>query len=176
MDAEKMRAEAKAINEITEILLTLEPDSVTNILEYFRKQFQVRPPRQGVPAASEIEIRSEETVKFDSFDELFDAARPVTSVDKALVAAYWFQVVQGYEDLEGFQLNRELKNLGHQSNNITRDLESLRNREPRYLNQIRKEGSTKQARKRYKLTREGIRAVERLLRQQTQSEDGQLES
>ena len=99
---------------------------------------------------------------FGGFHELFDAANPGTSVEKVLVAAYWFQVGQKNEDLDSTELNRALKNLGHPSSNITRDLDALINRTPRLVMQVSK-GPTKSARKRYKLTREGIRAVERLV-------------
>jgi hypothetical protein len=84
-------------------------------------------------------------------------------LEKVLVVAYWFQVIQGQDDWDSFAINTELKHLGHPSTNITRDLDSLMNRAPRLVLQVRKDGTTKQARKRYKLTREGVRAVEKLL-------------
>ena len=80
-----------------------------------------------------------------------------------LAVAYWFQVQQGQEEWDSFVVHKELKHLGHQSTNITRDLGVLMNRTPRLVMQVRKAGSTKQARKRYKLTREGIRGVEKMI-------------
>ena len=100
---------------------------------------------------------------FNSYADLVDAAQPATGLDRILVLAYWFQVVQEHEDLDAQTINSELKNLGHPSLNITRDMESLIGRVPKMMLQVRKEGTTKQARKRYKLTREGIRAVDRML-------------
>jgi DNA-binding PadR family transcriptional regulator len=99
-----------------------------------------------------------------NFRKLLDAANPPSGHDKALVVGYWFQVIQKQDDLDGFQLNKELKNLGHPSTNITRDLDSLINRTPRFATKVRKEGNSKPARKKYKLTHEGIKAVDRMLR------------
>ncbi len=95
--------------------------------------------------------------------DLFDSAQAESGLDKVLVVAYWFQVSQRQDDWDSFAVNTELKHLGHPSTNITRDLDSLMKRSPRLVLQVRKDGTTRQARKRYKLTREGVRAVEKML-------------
>ena len=69
----------------------------------------------------------------------------------------------GQDDWDSQNVNTELKHLGHPSTNITRDLDQLMGRTPKLVLQTRKEGSTRQARRRYKLTREGMRIVEKLL-------------
>ena len=45
--------------------------------------------------------------------ELFDNTKPQTNGEKALVAGYWIQVVQGVEELTAHAINSELKHLGH---------------------------------------------------------------
>lgn len=100
---------------------------------------------------------------FASIADLFDAAAPGTGLQKILVAGYWFQVCQSTDDFDSQSLNTELKHLGYPSKNITRDMDSLANRVPKLILQTRKEGTAKQARKKFKLTREGLRIVERLL-------------
>jgi hypothetical protein len=57
-------------------------------------------------------------------------------------------------------LNRELKNLGHEVGNITRALQGNIDEKPALVLQLRKSGGTKQARKIYKLSVAGIKAVE----------------
>ena len=84
-------------------------------------------------------------------------------MDKILVAAYWFQVVKEEPDFDSLSLNSELKQLGHPSANITRDMVSLVNRTPKLVIQTRKEGNTQQARKRFRLTRKGVKVVDALL-------------
>jgi hypothetical protein len=158
-----MDVEIKAMAAISTALQGLEPEAIRRVLKWATDRYQVKPA--SPPAAEFVDrpLLGSPPTAFNEFSELFDAANPTTNVDKALVAAYWFQVVQQHDDLDSQQLNNELKHLGHPSANITRDLDSLINRSPRWLMQTRKQGTTKQARKRYKLTREGIRAVEKLL-------------
>jgi hypothetical protein len=156
-----MDTEIKAMQTISTALQELEPDAVRRVLKWANERFLVRaasPPLEigavssGIPPAM-----------YNEFSDLFDAANPTTDVDKALVAGYWFQVHQKHEELDSHQMNNELKHLGHPSGNITRALDNLMSRSPRLVMQTRKDGATKQARKRYKLTREGIRAVEKML-------------
>lgn len=154
---DELDLEIKAIADITKALSQLEPDAVQRVLKYVTQRYQAKPVVTAINS-------------FAEFHELFEAANPSSGPDKALVAAYWYQVILGHEDPDGFIINKELKNLGHQSNNITRDLDALMRRSPRLM-LVRKEGSSKQARKRYKLTREGIRAVEKMVSAPKTSDD-----
>jgi hypothetical protein len=54
-----------------------------------------------------------EAPTFEHFAELFATAQPKTNEDKALVAAYWLQVIKGYEKWQSTALQKELRNLGH---------------------------------------------------------------
>jgi len=56
-----------------------------------------------------------------------------------------------------------LRHLGYAAGNITSALAQLIGGKPQLAIQTHKSGSSKQARKRYRLTNEGLRAVERLL-------------
>ena len=94
--------------------------------------------------------------------EYFNGAQAGTSAEKALVVGAWFQQVQGITDFDGASVNRELKNLGHPSTNITRDFDDLMARKPKLVVQTRKSGSTKQARKLYRVTHEGLMDVSRM--------------
>ena len=103
--------------------------------------------------------------QFPDFPALFSAASPTTDPERALVAGYWFQVVRGLDDLHGQKLNDELKNMGHRIGNVTDALSSLITRRPALVIQTRKSGTSRQARKKYRLTTEGIRAVEQMFAQ-----------
>jgi len=115
--------------------------------------------------------RQPEVPGFADLADLVDAAKPATGLDRILVGAYWFQVAQQHDDFDSQTLNTELKHMGYPSGNITRDLDSLINRVPKLVIQTRKEGTSKQARKRFRLTREGVRAVENMLRGQHGAEE-----
>lgn len=155
--------EIKAMSEIANALSVLEPETINRVLKWAFDRYQVKlsPPIAPLPKErSEKEfVRGE----FADFASLFDAVNPQLAIERALVAAYWFQVIESNDDFDSQTLNRELKNLGHPSTNITRDLDILISKTPRLAMQLRKSGSSKQARKTYKLTTEGIRAVERMI-------------
>jgi len=77
-----------------------------------------------------------------------------------LVVAYWKQAIEGAESFEAFPVSKELKHMGHGVANITRALDVLIKSSPKLVLQVAKSGKSQQARKRYKVTREGIRRVQ----------------
>lgn len=160
-----MDPEVKAMADIVTALEGRDEQTIARVLKWAVQRYQV--PIGELSAKEDMpphdQVRSRLPKQVEDFHELFEACNPSTATDRALVAAYWFQVVKGQDTLDSQQLNSELKNLGHQSSNITRDLDSLIGRNPSQIIQVRKDGKSKQARKRYRLTREGIKAVEGML-------------
>ncbi len=96
---------------------------------------------------------------FDTFADLFNAVSPATNADKALVAGYWLQVLEGNEQFASQAVNKLLQNLGHSLANVTDAFNQLGAKKPRLAIQTRKSGKSQQARKQYKLTQAGIDAV-----------------
>jgi hypothetical protein len=96
---------------------------------------------------------------YGAFAELFDAASPNTEKEKALVAAYWMQICESSPSFPAQSLNDLLKDLGHRIGNITEALTALKNERPALVLQLKKSGSSRQARKIYKLTQEGAKRV-----------------
>ena len=94
---------------------------------------------------------------------MFAAANPESGTDKALMVAYWFQVLNGQADVDSFDVNKELKHLGHGALNITRAFDHLMEAKPQLVIQKRKSGKAKQARKKYRVTAEGISRVKQLM-------------
>jgi hypothetical protein len=92
-----------------------------------------------------------------------DAADPKTDRARALVAGYWQQVCEGQPSFAAQSLNTNLKNLGYRLSNITVSLEGLKSDRPALVLQLKKDGTSRQARKTYKLTHEGIRRVETMI-------------
>jgi len=107
--------------------------------------------------------QAKQAKRWESLPELFSAVTLGSDAERALVVAYWMQKVQGESDFDGFTINKELRHLGYAASNITSALTQLIVRKPQLAIQTHKSGSSKQARKRYRLTNEGLRAVERLL-------------
>lgn len=124
----------------------------------------LRGSQTGGLGSSSVEAEGSSTeVEFEDVSDLFDTANPGTDSEKALIVGYWLQEFEGRDQLEAQQINNELKNLGHGVNNITSAFTDLMNRQPRLVRQVSKSGSARQARKKYKITREGVRRVQAMI-------------
>jgi hypothetical protein len=100
---------------------------------------------------------------FASLADLYVATDPSGEKEKALVAAYWHQVIQQEPDFTSFQVNKELKDLGHSIGSINKVFDRLMAQKPQLVVQLKKTGTAKQGRKRYKLTKAGIEGVKSML-------------
>jgi hypothetical protein len=164
-------AEVRAMGAVADALKGLDRDAVARVLQWAAGSFgaTVAVGKQGTVlsggAKQDPQNASSESVAaaFESLADLYAATQPKVDSDRALVAGYWFQFKEGQEDFASQTLNTALKNLGHGVSNITSALEALKGQSPALVMQIRKSGTSKQARKKYKLTAAGKRAIERLL-------------
>lgn len=154
--------EIKAMGDVAKALEELTEDQRRNVLLYINARFKGQVQARG-PVAPEG--NGEQPPKFDSVGEFFDAVNPQTEADRVLAVAYWVQVVEGAADFESFPVNKHLKQMGQDVSNITRALDSMIEQTPRLVIQTSKSGSAKQARKRYKVTREGIKRIQSALAQ-----------
>jgi hypothetical protein len=157
-EMDDVQAELEAMKVIVDALRPLTSESVRKVLRFVNDTYPSKGTAQVTPDEGQ-----ENQPTFLEFHELFDRAVPRTGPERALVAGYWLQVIQGNEEWDSLIVNRELKSLEHPSSNITRDLEVLVRRIPRWVHQTRKEGASQQTRKTYKLTNEGIKAVQRMI-------------
>ncbi|MGB6836284.1 MAG: hypothetical protein WBF66_01100 [Dehalococcoidia bacterium] len=105
---------------------------------------------------------------FTDLAALFAAARPTTKPECALVAGYWFQVHEKKENLDAQSVNTALKQLGHPISNITDAFSSLKAKNPALAMQVHKSGTSRQARKKYRLTNAGLEAVREMLSAHTE--------
>lgn len=160
-----MDSEVAAMGKVTEALDELDEVARVRVLRWAGDRY-------GMTKPSTSPVEEGTGVHFSDFADLYSRADPSSEAQKALIAGYWVQVVGAQETFESQSLNTELKNLGHGVKNITDALDQLIERKPRLVIQVRKSGTTRQARKRYKLTVEGIRAAERLLKSDAGSTGG----
>jgi len=164
-------AELTAMTEIAKALQPLDTDAVRRVLIWAGDRFNAG-VSLGAPAVAndsntndaDSSQNSDSQDDFTDVADLFAAANPRNDPQKALLVAYWFQKLNGQPDFESAAVNKELKHLGHGVANITAALSSLMTRKPQLVIQTKKSGSSQQARKRYKLTNEGVKQVERMIR------------
>jgi len=167
--------EIDAMSAVATALADLDEDAQGRVLRWAAERYEVSMPkharrgevgggydRHGEEVTDE-EIAAEAPV-YEHFAELFAQAQPKTDPDRALVAAYWLQAIQGQNTWQSAALQKELKNLGHAIGNITDALTSNTRKKPQRIIQLHKAGSAKQARKTYKVTHEGLVYVQGMLR------------
>jgi len=162
---EDPRAEIEALAGSSALLDPLDAAARRRVLQWLADRYEVA--LQGAVAAKASQESSEndghaaeaQVSQPQDLPELFERASPRTQSEKALVVGYWFQQVQGDPDLDAARLNRELRHLGHPVPNITAALTDLMQTHPKYVLQTRKSGATRQARKKYRLTAEGLKRV-----------------
>ena len=160
--------ELTAMGAVLNALDHLEPDVQARVIGWAAQRYGVRvsgsKQAAGRVATGEHGEEDEAQPQFRHFTDALDAAPSATTeADRALVGGYWFQVIQGKETFTSFEVNNELKNAGHGSKNITDAFTTLQQRKPAHVRQVAKAGRTRQARKTYKLTVAGVRAVEAMI-------------
>lgn len=168
--------ELRSMGDIAKALDPLSRDTgaVDRVLTWVNQRYgRILPGRSTSARREQTELngdqqsaapgKTESVSQYSSLADLFAAADPSTEADKALVVAYWLQALQNNADWTGFMVNSELKHLGHGIGNITTAVESLISQKPQLAIQTRKSGKSKQARKLYRLTAEGLKQVRQML-------------
>ena len=160
--------EARAIASLVEAFKHLDPPAVERVLDWAAKRYGGRAgadradrgePRETLPP----ETGAREEGRRGDLAEVYTAADPKTEADGVLIAAYWHHVALGADALDSQALNRALKNLGRGVGNVTRACSVLIARRPALMLQVKKAGSTKQARKQYRLTVAGFQRAREML-------------
>lgn len=98
-----------------------------------------------------------------SLASLLERWTPSTMAEKALLGAYYIARVRGEGTVTSQAINSELKKNGLPISNITRAIEANMRPDHPLMVQEKKMGTTKQARKQYGITPEGVEVVERKL-------------
>jgi len=156
-------AELNALSTISSLLADLPEHSQSRIVAWISSRYGTRGTSVLLSKPGDAAQPAESPRQFPDVATLFVAAKPTTGPEKALTIAFWLQECLRHEEWEGFAVNSELKHLGHGVKNITDALKALIEQRPQLAVQLRKSGKTKQARKRYKLTAEGIRKVRQIV-------------
>lgn len=161
--------EIVAMSAVAKALDSLDEGQRVRVLRWAADRFAVREIMTEAISAPVIETDAASGSSagagkvFASIDELFESGAAKTNTQKALLAAYWFQVVQDSSGFQSFTLNTALKNMGQGISNITDALRSAEVQKPALVMQTGKTGKSRQARKTYKLTTAGVKFVESML-------------
>jgi hypothetical protein len=169
-------AEVKAMGKIAEALAGLNKKAVVRVVRWAADAYGVSVAttklggvgphgKSGNAGTGGETANGGGSTQFADLAELYAATSPESEPDKALVAGYWTQFGEGKAEFGSQEINTALKNLGHPIGNITSAFTALKARKPAPVMQVKKAGTTKQARKTYKLTLAGKNAVEAMINQ-----------
>jgi hypothetical protein len=167
------KAELKAMTDVAAAIEGLDPAVIERVLRWAAESHGVTAapvrPRGAQQSSAGVGTDNGDTpLQFGSFGELYAAASPTSDVDRTLVAAYWRQYYDGAEEFGAQELNAILKNLGYAVLNITSAFDNLKSKKPALVIQLKKSGTTRQARKTFKVTEAGKQYVEQMTRQTPQ--------
>lgn len=171
MSEQELSKELSAMVSIERALADLGDDERARVLAWAGARFNVGAEllRQKKAVLGERHAESGDDDEGGDADvatnlaEFYDQASPSNEGEKVLVVGYWFQYRENATELDSQSLNSQLKHLGHGIGNVTRALEWAKTQKPALMVQKRKEGSTQQARKKFAVTNEGKKYVEKML-------------
>jgi hypothetical protein len=164
----ELEPELAAMRDIARALEPLDEGARNRVLAWVIEKLSLAPIRStsvpGQPKRPTAPTPGHSALQeFQSLAEAVAAANPDNNRDRALVVAARLQSAGGADALTGFAINRELKNLGHGVTNITDVLDGLKQASPALVIQTRKSGSSRQARKTYRVTTSGLNRVSDLI-------------
>lgn len=158
--------ELEAMQLVHKALADISQEGRQRVVNYIVSLFKldsVNADPDETPRSTENPSAAPTARRFESLADLYDAAAPATNAEKALVVGVWLQDNLGNDSFSSQTVNSELKHLGHGVANITAALEQLKDLKPAYIQQLRKSGASQQARKTYKVTLAGVRAVSTMI-------------
>ena len=159
--------ELRAMITVYEALKDLDDVAKARVIEWVSGKFQLAYGKRIYPKTDmglqETGYEERSLLDFSTVADAFAVANPKNTADKALVVAAYLQTSKGGSDVSGREINKELTQIGHGVHNITRAVEPLIRKKPQFLIQTRKEGKTKQAQKKYRVTNEGFTFIKRLI-------------
>jgi hypothetical protein len=153
--------EVVAMGAIADALKDLDEAAARRVIEWASKRYGV-----AVAPAKRTEAptgANEEESEFTDIADMLHVAGAKTGADRALLAGYWFQVLQRQPSFTGQQVNDALTNLGHRLANVTATFTGLQQKKPALVLQAGKSGRSQQARKQYKLTTSGVDAAKKMI-------------
>lgn len=150
--------EIEVMRRTDELLSGLDEQAQSRVVSWLASKFLGPLPRPT--QASQAEYSNH----YSEFAELLADSGATTESERTLVAAYWLQAVEGEESFGSQTVNSLLKDAGYGVSNITRSFDSLRELQPTPIVQLKKSGTSKQARKLYKLSSHGIKSVQKMVK------------
>ena len=164
--------EVSAMAAVNAALAGLDTDAAARVLRWAADRYKVVLPGSSKSKASEKKDTDESD---DSGDKertrrtSISATSLTPQIQRQRRTASWLlrtgsKCSKGRVNWTSQSLNKELKNTGHGVSHMPHALDDLMKAKPRLLIQLKKKGTTKQARRKFKVTSEGIKRVKGMLK------------
>jgi hypothetical protein len=184
-------SEITALTTVHDVLKDLDQDARQRTLKWVAAKFGITtlsesPQNQktasiGLPSTPTVNHDEKVTEvgasaldgKIESFNtvgELISAIYAETDWERVLGVAAYLQKKNSDIELNGYAINKELKQAGYGVGNITVAMSRSVNARPQLITQLRKDGKSKQAKKTFKVTYEGLKWVENRLAKSAQQD------
>lgn len=116
------------------------------------------------PAAPKIEPEAGKVfAEFETVDDLFLSSSAKKVSHRILLVAAYLQEKKNLDEISSLEINTELKRLGYGVTNITTLINGLIKKIPPPMIVTRKDGSTKQSRRKFKVTERGFDDVKKFI-------------
>lgn len=101
---------------------------------------------------------------YDTVMDLFANAEVKKVSQKILLMAAFLQERQNFKEISSYDINFRLKRLNQGVQNISSSINGLLNRKPEVMVELERSGSSKQARRKFRVTIEGLRVAAEFLK------------
>lgn len=106
-------------------------------------------------------------IDYDTVLDLFAEANVKKVSDKILLMAAYLQERLNFKEISSYDINFRLKRIGHGVQNISSSINGIlkrKQREAPMMMELKKEGASKQARRKFKVTDEGLKKARSFLK------------
>jgi hypothetical protein len=155
-------AEIAAMSAVSRALRGLSEDEQRRVLDWAVKRFAAGQGAASAPGTlmlpAVVEQHDLGGPTFEHFAELMNRTQPRTDVERALAASYWVQEHEGMRGFAATDANARLREASQSISHMADAMGALQARRPALVIQLRK-GRSRQSRKTYQVTVEGVAAV-----------------
>jgi hypothetical protein len=114
----------------------------------------------GKPAQS---LKRKEIKHYDTVLDLFSESKVKKSISKILLMAAYLQERHHFKEITTYDINFRLKRIRHEVTNISSIINGILKKKPQLLAEIKKEGQGKHARRKFRVTDEGLKVAKSYL-------------
>ncbi len=167
--------EISAMNQVLEVFNDLEHGQRKRIVDWITARFQLIEERQTdeiklqdtipttVQQVDAEPIDKQDLKQYKSMADLLEVSTANKVVDRILVAAAYIQGKKNVEELTSFEINSQLKKAGHGIPNISIGINRLLEKVPQLMAVTKRDGNTKQSRRKFKVTEDGLKKAKSFL-------------